>query len=87
MSFAESSPTRPAMWHVAPRVAMFIAVFAAPPGAQVSFLTCTTGTGASGLMRVTSPQMNLSSMTSPITRILAFGKSSKSWMSRRVSIG
>src|SRR5438270_10380738 len=44
------------------------ATLAAPPGMKLSFWNSTTGTGASGEMRETLPQMNSSSMTSPMTR-------------------
>jgi hypothetical protein len=37
---------------------------------KLSLSSWTTGTGASGEMRRTDPQMNSSSITSPITRIL-----------------
>src|SRR2546426_7367695 len=43
------------------------ATFAAPPGMKLSRSKSTTGTGASGEMRDTQPQMNWSSITSPIT--------------------
>ena len=43
------------------------ATFAAPPGMKLSRLNSTTGTGASGEMRDTPPQMNWSSITSPTT--------------------
>src|SRR5689334_1789611 len=49
---------------------MFAATFAAPPSRYVSSTTSTTGTGASGEMRPTLPQMNSSSMTSPRMRIV-----------------
>ena len=37
---------------------------------KLSLSSCTTGTGASGEIRRTDPQMNSSSITSPTTRIL-----------------
>src|SRR5204863_3738199 len=40
---------------------------AAPPGMKLSRSNSTTGTGASGEMRETRPQMNWSSITSPMT--------------------
>src|SRR6266568_7876100 len=43
------------------------ATFAAPPGMKLSRSKSTTGTGASGEMRDTQPQMNWSSITSPTT--------------------
>src|ERR1035437_4533882 len=45
------------------------ATLAAPPGKYDSPVTSTTGTGASGEMRDTLPQINSSSMRSPTTRI------------------
>src|ERR1017187_7072271 len=45
------------------------ATLAAPPGKYDSPVTSTTGTGASGEIRDTLPQMNSSSMRSPTTRI------------------
>src|SRR5204862_4757299 len=48
---------------------MFAATFPAPPRRYVSSSTSTTGTGASGEIRRTFPQMNSSSMTSPTVRI------------------
>src|ERR1035438_2776870 len=46
-----------------------MATLAAPPGALVERTERSTGTGASGEMRSTSPQMERSSITSPITRM------------------
>src|SRR2546425_11059492 len=43
------------------------ATFAAPPGMKLSRSKSTTGTGASGEIRDTQPQMNWSSITSPTT--------------------
>ena len=47
---------------------MFSATLAAPPRALVSRVTATTGTGASGEILPTFPQMYSSSMMSPTTR-------------------
>jgi len=63
---AGSFPTKPKRYALPPSEVIFAAVFAAPPGAKVSFFACTIGTGASGETLLTSPQINLSSMTSPI---------------------
>ena len=52
------------------RAARLRATLAAPPGMKLSLSSCTTGTGASGEIRRTDPQMNSSSITSPTTRIL-----------------
>ena len=49
------------------------ATFAAPPALKVSRCTSTTGTGASGEIRPTFPQINSSSIISPTTRILRAG--------------
>src|SRR6185503_2413251 len=51
-----------------PKAERFRATLAAPPGMKLSRWKSTTGTGASGEMRFTRPQMNWSSMTSPTTR-------------------
>ena len=48
------------------------ATFAAPPGIKLSRSKSTTGTGASGEMRDTPPQMNWSSITSPTTSTRVF---------------
>ena len=45
-----------------------------PPGIKFSESTQTTGTGASGEMRLTLPQINSSRIRSPITRTLALPK-------------
>src|SRR5438093_1808190 len=47
---------------------MLCATFDAPPSRTCSDWNCTTGTGASGEMRVTRPTMKRSSITSPMTR-------------------
>jgi hypothetical protein len=46
-----------------------MATLAEPPGALVVRTERSTGTGASGEMRSTSPQMERSSITSPMTRM------------------
>jgi hypothetical protein len=55
-----------------PKATMLDATLAAPPGRQVSVFTCTIGTGASGDIRLTLPQQNSSSITSPKTAMLQF---------------
>ena len=52
---ASSIPVNPTRRDVAPREAMFIATFAAPPGRSSIFSTFTTGTGASGEIRLVGP--------------------------------
>ncbi len=52
-----SQPTRPMIEMCFVNGATLRATLAAPPGYQVSWLTSTTGTGASGEMRRTLPQM------------------------------
>ena len=54
---ASSGPMKPATVHRAPSAARFSATLAAPPAVHVSRAMSTTGTGASGEMRVASPQM------------------------------
>src|SRR5262245_26775858 len=54
-----------------PSATTLLATFAAPPIRYMSWSCATTGTGASGEMRVTRPTMNLSSMASPITSTCA----------------
>jgi hypothetical protein len=53
---------------------MLFSTFAAPPSRRFSCVTLTTGTGASGEILETVPQMKWSMIMSPITRILAFAK-------------
>ena len=53
------------------------ATLAAPPGMKLSREKSTTGTGASGEMRDTPPQMNWSSITSPTTRTRVFCAAAK----------
>ncbi len=62
-----SLPQKPACSTLTPRPTRFIATLAAPPGALVVRTERSTGTGASGEMRSTSPQMERSNITSPIT--------------------
>ena len=52
---ASSSPTTPIITQRAPRPATFMATLATPPGAISSRRTTSTGAGASGEMRLTSP--------------------------------
>ena len=70
-----SSPARPDKVVSTPRAARFTATLPAPPGRSSTSPTLTTGTGASGLIRVALPCQNRSSMTSPTTSTLAFWKS------------
>ncbi len=51
-----SEPMTPARVTRPPRPAMLQATLAAPPGLTSSRSTCTTGMGASGLMRSTLPK-------------------------------
>jgi bifunctional ADP-heptose synthase (sugar kinase/adenylyltransferase) len=51
-SLADANPTRRAL---APREAIFIATLAAPPGRSSMVFTLTTGTGASGEIRLVGP--------------------------------
>ena len=53
--------------HCAPSATTLRTTLPAPPSARDSRRTCTTGTGASGLTRSTSPQRYSSSITSPTT--------------------
>ena len=50
-----SSPTQPAMRVVMPKFARLAATLAAPPALSFCCFNKTTGTGASGEMRCTSP--------------------------------
>ena len=70
LSPAKSSPTTPITHACAPSASRLANTFAAPPRCVDSRLMSTTGTGASGEMRVTSPQRNSSSITSPSTTML-----------------
>ena len=54
---ASSSPIRPRISVAAPRLQAFSATLAAPPAVQVSRRMSTTGTGASGEIRVASPDV------------------------------
>src|SRR5262245_53035426 len=53
----------------APRLRTLAETLAAPPRQVLSLRISTTGTGASGLILETAPQIKRSSITSPITRI------------------
>jgi hypothetical protein len=66
-----SSPTTLTTVHKPPKEATLRATFAAPPGKLMEPVTDSTGTGLSGEIRFTCPDMNRSSMTSPMqsTRI------------------
>ena len=54
---APSFPAVPTTVQVAPSAATLAATFPAPPTAEDSSSTWTTGTGASGEMRSTRPEM------------------------------
>ena len=60
---------------VPPSAAMLCATLAAPPSRTCSDSNRTTGTGASGEMRVTRPTMKRSSITSPTTSTRQAGES------------
>src|SRR5690606_33767983 len=62
-----STPTTPASTQRAPSAATFNATFAAPPGRCSDEPARTTGTGASGEIRVVSPNQYSSSIASPAT--------------------
>src|SRR6185436_16776199 len=64
---ASSLPIAPSNSVAALRAVRLRATLAAPPGIEFSRSNSTTGTGASGEIRATRPQMNWSSMTSPTT--------------------
>src|SRR6185295_11474265 len=66
---AASAPIVPTSVARPPSTAMLFATLAAPPSRRCSDSNRTTGTGASGEMRVTRPTMKRSSMTSPTMRI------------------
>src|SRR5208337_290674 len=67
-----SSPIKPASKTRPPRLWMLCTTLAAPPSRRFSLVTATTGTGASGEMRETVPQINSSIMMSPTTRRVVF---------------
>src|SRR5713226_8745706 len=62
-----SAPRTPMGVGVAPSVTRFDTTLPAPPSASVCLSTSTTGTGASGEILRTRPQINSSSITSPST--------------------
>src|SRR5881394_3963972 len=64
---ASSRPMTPSKSAEAFSAVKLRATFAAPPGMKLSRSKSTTGTGASGEIRDTQPQMNWWSITSPIT--------------------
>src|SRR5882672_1429294 len=66
---------------------MLCATLAAPPIRCVSWRKATTGTGASGEIRVTAPTMNVSSMASPTTRTWAPAKPDTRRVARSVASG
>src|SRR6185312_855877 len=78
-----------ASWPTVPNNSVFTrnavrlrAALAAPPGMKLSRSNSTTGTGASGEMRATLPQMNWSSMTSPTTSTRDFFAAFSRWRTR-----
>src|SRR5690606_14859392 len=74
-SASGSHPTTPSRVVRAPSVARFTATFAAPPGRSSLVCTWTTGTGASGEMRLGPPNRERSSITAPATSTRATEKS------------
>ena len=68
---SSSCPASPESVAFTPRAARLTATLAAPPGRSSTSSILTIGTGASGLTRVVAPRQNRSSMTSPMTNILA----------------
>src|SRR5687767_15611844 len=64
---ASSWPVTATSVAMPPSAVTLCATFAAPPIRWLAWSNITTGTGASGEMRVTRPAMNLSSMASPTT--------------------
>ena len=88
LSCSSSPPPNPATVTHAPSPARFMATLAAPPGRSFCQVARTTGTGASGEMRSTSPQMYLSSITSPTTstRALRHPDSTRAIMSGKLAI-
>ncbi len=73
-----SEPTTPAKYARPPAEQMLFRTFAHPPSMKLSFFTSTTGTGASGEIRETRPQMKWSAMISPTTRTPDRGNFSRS---------
>jgi len=69
-----SSPTTPISNGNAPSDFILFATFPAPPSFESSPSTSITGTGASGEILFTAPQIYLSSITSPTTAIFLFSK-------------
>src|SRR2546427_6514998 len=67
---AKSRPITPIETGVPSSAFILAATLPDPPRRYVSFVTSTTGTGASGEIRRTFPQMNSSSMTSPRMRMV-----------------
>ena len=70
---ALSSPAIPQISAPPPKEATLLATLVAPPGIKLSELTRTTGTGASGEILSTLPQINSSKIKSPSTKTLALG--------------
>ena len=64
---AASRPTTPASTAWPPSARTLVATLPAPPTWSLRPVTSTTGTGASGEMRLTRPHTNSSSITSPTT--------------------
>src|SRR3990172_7017184 len=69
-----SLPTTPHTKTFPPRLWILFTTFAAPPSMKLSELTSTTGTGASGDIRLTFPHTKWSITRSPMTRTAAFLK-------------
>ncbi len=86
LSPAKSSPTKPTTHAFAPSATRFASTLAAPPRCVDSRRMSTTGTGASGEIRVTSPQRNSSSITSPSTMMLRSPSLPSSSVARCLSI-
>ena len=79
---ASSLPITPAKSALPPRAVTLRATLAAPPGIKFSRSKSTMGTGASGEIRLTRPQTNWSSITSPMTHSRARDAAAKSSWSR-----
>src|SRR5450631_124379 len=62
-----SPPTAPTKATVAPSARRLFATLPAPPSVNEWLFTLTTGTGASGEIRLTRPQIHSSIITSPMT--------------------
>ena len=65
----KSDPTTEIITGLASKAAKLTATLPAPPATKNSFFTSTTGTGASGEMRLTDPLIKWSNIISPTTII------------------